>query len=118
REASARPAPPARRPPCPRARPARGGGAAGAPRPRSGCVGGPSPILRATVVARCRGDEMPCEPSVDNAGDTQAHRSAPIAATRGNEMPAFTTVTIEKDAQQPRIARLLLNRPARLNAID
>jgi enoyl-CoA hydratase len=32
-------------------------------------------------------------------------------------MPAYTTVTIEKDRDQPRIARLLLNRPERLNAI-
>ena len=33
-------------------------------------------------------------------------------------MPAFETLTIEKDATQPRVARLLLNRPERLNAID
>ncbi len=33
-------------------------------------------------------------------------------------MPAFTTLRIEKDAQQPRVARLLLNRPERLNAIN
>jgi enoyl-CoA hydratase len=32
-------------------------------------------------------------------------------------MPAFDSVTIEKDRAQPRIARLLLNRPAKLNAI-
>ena len=33
-------------------------------------------------------------------------------------MPIFTTLRIDKDAQQPRIARLLLNRPERLNAIN
>ena len=33
-------------------------------------------------------------------------------------MPAFQTVTIEPDPAQPRIARLRLNRPERLNAID
>jgi enoyl-CoA hydratase len=33
-------------------------------------------------------------------------------------MPAFDTLTVEKDAAQPRVARLLLNRPERLNAID
>jgi len=33
-------------------------------------------------------------------------------------MPVFETLTIEKDAAQPRVARLLLNRPERLNAID
>ncbi len=32
-------------------------------------------------------------------------------------MPAFETLRIEPDARQPRIARLLLNRPERLNAI-
>jgi enoyl-CoA hydratase len=32
-------------------------------------------------------------------------------------MPDFTTLTIQKDAANPRIARLLLNRPQRLNAI-
>ena len=32
-------------------------------------------------------------------------------------MPAFTTVTVEQDPQSPRVARLLLNRPERLNAI-
>jgi enoyl-CoA hydratase len=33
-------------------------------------------------------------------------------------MPAYSTLCIDKDAQQPRIARLLLNRPERLNAIN
>jgi enoyl-CoA hydratase len=33
-------------------------------------------------------------------------------------MPSFSTLQIEKDATQPRIARLLLNRPERLNAIN
>jgi enoyl-CoA hydratase len=33
-------------------------------------------------------------------------------------MPSFSTLQIEKDAQQPRVARLLLNRPQRLNAIN
>ncbi|WP_213954023.1 MULTISPECIES: crotonase/enoyl-CoA hydratase family protein [unclassified Variovorax] len=33
-------------------------------------------------------------------------------------MPAFTTLRIDKDAAEPRIARLLLNRPERLNAIN
>ena len=33
-------------------------------------------------------------------------------------MPAFSTLRIDKDARQPRIARLLLNRPERLNAIS
>ena len=33
-------------------------------------------------------------------------------------MPTFSTLRIAKDAQQPRIARLLLNRPERLNAIS
>lgn len=33
-------------------------------------------------------------------------------------MPAFRSLFIEKDAQQPRVARLRLNRPERLNAID
>ena len=32
-------------------------------------------------------------------------------------MPTFTTLRIDHDAMHPRIARLLLNRPARLNAI-
>ncbi|WP_420469987.1 crotonase/enoyl-CoA hydratase family protein [Brevundimonas sp. FT23042] len=32
-------------------------------------------------------------------------------------MPAFTTLRIDQDPQEPRIARLLLNRPERLNAI-
>ena len=32
--------------------------------------------------------------------------------------PAFRSLVIEKDARQPRIARLRLNRPERLNAID
>ena len=33
-------------------------------------------------------------------------------------MPRFTTLQIEPDPQRPRIARLLLNRPERLNAIN
>lgn len=33
-------------------------------------------------------------------------------------MPSFNTLRIEKDANQPRVARLLLNRPERLNAIN
>jgi enoyl-CoA hydratase len=33
-------------------------------------------------------------------------------------MPTFTTLTIEQDATSPRIARLTLNRPERLNAIN
>lgn len=33
-------------------------------------------------------------------------------------MPDFTTLRIDKDASSPRIARLLLNRPERLNAIN
>jgi len=33
-------------------------------------------------------------------------------------MPEFTTLRIDHDAGQPRIARLLLNRPERLNAIN
>ena len=33
-------------------------------------------------------------------------------------MPEFSTLRIDKDASHPRIARLLLNRPERLNAID
>ena len=33
-------------------------------------------------------------------------------------MPSYTTLTIEQDAISPRIARLLLNRPERLNAIN
>ncbi len=33
-------------------------------------------------------------------------------------MPAFTTLRIDKDSAQPRVARLLLNRPERLNAIN
>lgn len=33
-------------------------------------------------------------------------------------MPAFSTLGVEKDAKHPRIARLLLNRPERLNAIN
>ena len=33
-------------------------------------------------------------------------------------MPEFSTVKIEQDARAPRIARLLLNRPERLNAIN
>lgn len=33
-------------------------------------------------------------------------------------MPAFPTVVIEKDPANPRVARLLLNRPERLNAIN
>jgi enoyl-CoA hydratase len=33
-------------------------------------------------------------------------------------MPSYSTLRIEKDAAHPRIARLLLNRPERLNAIN
>ena len=33
-------------------------------------------------------------------------------------MPIFSTLRIDKDAANPRIARLLLNRPERLNAIN
>lgn len=33
-------------------------------------------------------------------------------------MPSYSTVRIDKDAANPRIARLLLNRPERLNAIN
>ncbi|MDO9507364.1 MAG: hypothetical protein Q8S12_02015 [Hydrogenophaga sp.] len=33
-------------------------------------------------------------------------------------MPTFTTLRIDKHDQQPRVARLLLNRPERLNAIN
>ena len=33
-------------------------------------------------------------------------------------MPSFSTLKIDADPDQPRIARLLLNRPERLNAID
>ena len=33
-------------------------------------------------------------------------------------MPAFSTLTIDKDVTYPRIARLLLNRPERLNSIN
>jgi enoyl-CoA hydratase len=33
-------------------------------------------------------------------------------------MPTFNTLRIDKDSQQPRVARLLLNRPERLNAIN
>jgi enoyl-CoA hydratase len=33
-------------------------------------------------------------------------------------MPAFASLTIEKDPAEPRIARLMLNRPGKLNAID
>ena len=33
-------------------------------------------------------------------------------------MPTYTTLHIEPDPEQPRVARLLLNRPERLNAID
>ena len=33
-------------------------------------------------------------------------------------MPDFSTLTIHKDSQNSRVARLLLNRPERLNAID
>ena len=33
-------------------------------------------------------------------------------------MPTFTTLCIDQDATNPRIARLLLNRPERLNAIN
>ena len=33
-------------------------------------------------------------------------------------MPGFSTLRIDKDAAKPRVARLLLNRPERLNAIN
>jgi enoyl-CoA hydratase len=33
-------------------------------------------------------------------------------------MPSYTTLKIEKDARNPRVARLLLDRPERLNAIN
>jgi enoyl-CoA hydratase len=33
-------------------------------------------------------------------------------------MPRYSTLQIEKDSQHPRVARLLLNRPERLNAIN
>ena len=32
-------------------------------------------------------------------------------------MPEFSTLRIDQDASQPRVARLLLNRPDRLNAV-
>ena len=34
------------------------------------------------------------------------------------DMPHFSTLCIEPDSANPRIARLLLNRPERLNAIN
>jgi enoyl-CoA hydratase len=37
--------------------------------------------------------------------------------TQETPMPSFNTLRIDKDPEQPRIARLLLNRPERLNAI-
>jgi len=37
--------------------------------------------------------------------------------TPGGTMPSYNTLTIDKDPRNPRIARLLLNRPERLNAI-
>ena len=33
-------------------------------------------------------------------------------------MPGFSTLEIDQDADHPRVARLLLNRPERLNAIN
>ena len=33
-------------------------------------------------------------------------------------MPSFSTLQIEQDTANPRVARLLLNRPERLNAIN
>jgi enoyl-CoA hydratase len=33
-------------------------------------------------------------------------------------MPVFSSLAIEHDRDEPRIARLRLNRPERLNAID
>ena len=33
-------------------------------------------------------------------------------------MPSFSTLRIDQDATHPRIARLLLNRPEKLNAIN
>ena len=33
-------------------------------------------------------------------------------------MPSFTTLRIDQDPSNPRVARLLLNRPERLNAIN
>jgi enoyl-CoA hydratase len=37
---------------------------------------------------------------------------------KGNAMPEFTSLRIDQDARHPRVARLLLNRPERLNAIS
>ncbi|MBC7380269.1 MAG: crotonase/enoyl-CoA hydratase family protein [Burkholderiaceae bacterium] len=55
------------------------------------------------VVQRHRGYHLP--------DDTTTHR-------RHNTMPSYSTLRIDKDATNPRIARLLLNRPERLNAIN
>src|SRR5574337_963971 len=43
--------------------------------------------------------------------------STPSLFTTGGPMPDFSTLRIGKDATNPRIARLLLNRPERYNAI-
>jgi enoyl-CoA hydratase len=43
---------------------------------------------------------------------------ARISMYRSSTMPDFTTIRIAPDAQNPRVARLLLNRPEKLNAID
>ena len=43
---------------------------------------------------------------------------APTAPqTKETTVPSFSTLRIDKDPAQPRVARLLLNRPERLNAI-
>jgi len=47
------------------------------------------------------------------------HPAIPIMKKhQETHMPTFNTLRIDKDSQQPRVARLLLNRPERLNAIN
>jgi enoyl-CoA hydratase len=43
--------------------------------------------------------------------------SCEAPGTASPAMPAFTTLRVDKDAQDPRVARLVLDRPERLNAI-
>ena len=49
--------------------------------------------------------------------EQRPYRRVAESTDRLGAMPAFSTLQIDKDAQNPRVARLLLNRPQRLNAI-
>src|SRR5689334_12424260 len=64
-----------------------------------------------------RGGRRPCVFASCRVGVSQARRQCAGALPEGTRMPDFDGVSIACDPQRPRIARLLLNRPERLNAI-